>query len=371
MGMELGRPLAVSITQVICSLPADYSELENMSQTTSNRPSPFNAQFVKLILATRAIYITFYRKCADVLGLNGQPNLYQNAKGLEACAEFLQSKVNYLQIWLYQVPDSLKYPRKNLGQPFSTDRSMLNIELNSARSIFPLQSLFLELLYHNLAMSLFRPFISFSRVPGSSAPVTDSHAASCINHAIAITGILHQALTETILLTGWQESFQWQWNAVLSLIGYILTYPAGSLTTVARKAISTAITVFELLSENFSSAVSAANVTRDLAAKADLLVERSRASFDADIPHSSEFSSTWTHMPDSAPTDLTSMGSNHTSSPDIFPFLAQEEPSPFQNTLTNSSGFAFNVDSLLGLEDVGAENSMAFDFLDFGNIGDL
>ncbi|KAF2705749.1 hypothetical protein K504DRAFT_336027, partial [Pleomassaria siparia CBS 279.74] len=132
------------------------------------------------------------------------------------------------------------------------------------------QSLFLELLYHNLSMSLYRPFISFTSTSSQETPTTDDHAASCARHAVTVTNTLHQVLTETDLLTGMSETFQWQWDAMLPLIGYLLAYPIGQFTFVARKALSTAMTVFELLCKNFENAADAANV--------DLLIDRHRTS---------------------------------------------------------------------------------------------
>ncbi|KAF2797519.1 fungal-specific transcription factor domain-containing protein [Melanomma pulvis-pyrius CBS 109.77] len=364
MGMELGRPLAVSITQVNCSIPDDSCDLDSMGQNNSPYTDSFNTHFVKLILATRAIYITFYRKCADVLGMNGQTSLYHDPQGLETCAEFLLSKASYLRTWLQQVPDTLKSQRKNLGQPFSTDRSMLDIRPSPSFRL-PRQSLFLELLYHNLSMSLYRPFISFSGIPSLSTPITDGHAESCVNHAITITSILHQVLTETNLLNGWHETFQWQWNATLSLIGYILAYPVSSLTPIVRKALSTAIIVFELLSENFITAVSAANVARDLSAKADVLVDRFRTSLQSDHVTSSENPSLPLQFFDREPLEMEGFELDGTANFSLLSQLTEEESALFQNTLTNSSGFAFTFDTLSGLENIGDDGGMAFNFLDF------
>jgi hypothetical protein len=99
---------------------------------------------------------------------------------------------------------------------------------------------------------------------------------ACVNHAITITMIINQILAEKDILTGWHEVIQWQWDATLSLIGYILAYPIAPSTPSARNALSTAIEVFDLLGHNFTSARSVPIVTRDLAAKADLLIDRFR-----------------------------------------------------------------------------------------------
>ena len=53
-------------------------------------------------------------------------------------------------------------------------------------------------------------------------PQTDVHNISCLNHAMAITSILNQVLSETDLLRGWSPIFQYQWDAILCTLGYVL-----------------------------------------------------------------------------------------------------------------------------------------------------
>lgn len=376
MGMELGRPLAVHFSQVTCSIPDDSPSNRHLLLGQSNTDMTwFNAQFVKLILATRAIYITFYHRCAEVLAMSGQKSLYQDTQSLELCAEFLLSKAGYLKTWLQQVPECLRIERKNAGEPYSTDRSALEMPLQPSPSLWlPRQSLFLELLYHNLAMSLYRPFISFSRASDTTAPVTERHAISCVNHAITVTNIIFQTLTESDLLNGWHETFQWQWNATLSIIGYILAYPLGPSTTAGRKALSTAITIFELLSSSFASAVSATSVARDLSAKADLLIERSRTFLTLGYPDSVASLKDSPHPPFSSFTPLPEPDMqdwDQYSNSNLLMRLTEDQSSIFQNTLSSATGFAFAFDSCNGFGDVSTDGANAFDFLDFGDITGL
>lgn len=349
---------------VTCSIPEDSPESmkvvhgqKELSQTC------FNTHFVRLLLATRAVYITFYEKCADVISSNGQQSLYNDPNGLESCADFLQSRIGYLLTWLQQVPDALKLRRKSPGVPFSTDQSPLEFPLLTSTSGWMLrQSLYLELLYHDLSMSLYRPFISFSRVSGGSGQrLTAAHARSCVDHATSITSTIYQMLTETDLLNGWHDTFHWQWNAALSLAGYILAYPLGAATPGARKALSTTITVFELLSTNFVSAISAANVARDLSAKADLLIERTRVS----LPLAKLLPASSLPDPQSAPAPEFDNGDQAAAS-NLLTMLT-EESNALQNTFTSASGFGLSLDSFDTLGDIGADGTNVFDFLDFGD----
>ena len=283
-GMELGRPWVVEIPRVTYTLPADDQELAMLSGAHSVSTGGDSSvtcltcilQNIKLVLATRAIYTAFYAKCAEVLDMNNGKSLYNDLESLEICAGFLQSSMSSLQIWRDELPDALKTPRKGNGTPLSTDRSALDVE-PFAPLWLQRQRLLLELRYHTLAMSLYMPFISFVR-PFSSRPrpLAEANSVSCLNHAMALTHMTRQVLAETDVLGGWHEAFRWQWNAALSTLGFVLACPVHPCTPAARRAVAVAIAVFEVFSDNFAVAVSAAAIVRAVAAKADLLVSRFR-----------------------------------------------------------------------------------------------
>lgn len=265
MAMDLGRPLAVNMSQVTCSLPKAPQSLSSPRVNDFT----FNEHYVKLILATRSVYIIFHNKCAEVLAENDGRNLYNDLEALEKVAECVSLRMEDLKTWQRQVPDLIKSKRMNCGEPFSTDRSSLDLREHLSTGLSR-QRLMLELLHHYLAMNLFRPFICFSRV--DPIPFIDANAAACANHAITITNIINQVLTESNVLTGLHEVFQWQWNAAISLIGYITAYPASPLSTAAQSSLSTAVTVFDILGKNLLIAASAAKVARDISKKIELLV---------------------------------------------------------------------------------------------------
>ena len=341
--MKLGRPWSAQISQVSCSLPADDQELALLSG--SNFASgqnitwlTYSLQNTKLVLAVRAIYIAFFDKCADILGAKDGTTFYSDPQTLEECAEFLLSSMKYIPIWLHNLPTALKTKRKGPGEPFSTDRSPLEMEL-FAPVWLQRQRLLLELLYHNLVMNLYRPFISFSTECSSCLPLAKANAFSCVSHAMAITHIMHQMLTETELLSGWHEAFQWQWNATLSMTGFILAYPLDPSTPLTRKAIDSAIAIFQKLGNNFAVAASAANVTRDLTAKADLLTDRFQRNLITPSPPS--FNSIETLHTSSSPNAITAQENSTgiVSQPD------EESSAMIQNAVAGSMDLAFTVDS--------------------------
>ncbi|CAO2655322.1 Nn.00g103860.m01.CDS01 [Neocucurbitaria sp. VM-36] len=271
--MELGRPLGVHFGQVTCNLPQDDARPGHQDPEMFT-PASFNTQLIKLILAARTIYIQFYRVCAKVLRQNGQANLYHSQETLEACAEWLDTHIRYLEAWLQQVPEGLKTPRENLGQPYSIDRSRLDLSSTDSRSR---GRLILEILYHQFAMSLHRPFITFLKNDIRRMPVIERHAISCVNHAITITAIIHQDITESENLQAWQIVCTWLWNAALSLLGYVVAYPRGPATPNAHKALSTAVKSFKVLSHTFTNAMSAEEVLQGLLSKLDTLSEKDQS----------------------------------------------------------------------------------------------
>ena len=349
--MKLGRPWSAQISQATCSLPTDDYELALLSG--SNFASSggnvtwltYNLQNTKLVLAARAIYVAFYDKCTEVLCASDGTTFYNDSQAMESCAKFLLSSMQCLQTWLRELPEGLKTKRKGTGEPFSTDRSPLEVEL-----FVPMwlqrQRLLLELLYHNLTMNLYRPFISFSAASSSNTSFAEGHATSCVNHAIAITHIMHQILTETDMLSGWHEAFQWQWNATLSMIGFIMACPLSPSSPSARKAINSAISVFEHFGNNFAVAASAANVTRDLTSKADHLIHRLRSNLA--LPQASNDLESL-----QASSSSPQLFTNHSHDEGSVPESVEESSTMFQNELAGSMDLAFTIDSFNTFESPG------------------
>jgi hypothetical protein len=345
--MKLGRPCSLHDMTATCQLPADDHELARLS--VSNIAAygdkvtwlTYSRLVTALVLAVQTVYLGFYDKRAELLGANDAKSLYADLSSLEALAEFLTSKMDSIREWLRNVPDGMKTKRKDGGEPFSTDRSVLDLE-RYAPLWLQRQRLLLELLYHNLCMNIYRPFICFpstSATSVNSTPVAEGHAVSCVNHAIAITHILRQILPATDFLKGWYEAFQWQWNSTLSMVGFILAYPSNPSTPTARVAVDSAITVFEVFGHNFAVAGSAANVTRGLAAKADFLHGRLGAGVGAATTLTPPFSDQMEGFLGPIGTDVAG-----------YLMLADEPSAMFQSTLAGAMGLAYNVDSFYSFE---------------------
>ena len=303
--MKLGRPSCIDVALMPCSLPADDHELALRSSSSTAAVTldgstvtwlTYTRQTAMLVQAGQAVYAGFFDRSAEILGSAAKPSssLYDDLAALDAAANVLErymGQAGGLKAWVRDVPPAMKTQRVGDGVPFSADLSRLEIE-TFAPAWLQRQRLFLELSYHTVMINLHRPFIAFPTVsfpppsdPSTTATTTNavtsppptrstlamSHALSAVRHSIAVTMLIRQVLVETDLLKGWQEAFQQQWNAAITMVGFLLAYPVTPAAADARTAAGVAIEVFEAFGKHFSVGSSAAYATRKLLSKADLL----------------------------------------------------------------------------------------------------
>ncbi|KAH9886527.1 fungal-specific transcription factor domain-containing protein [Xylariomycetidae sp. FL2044] len=290
--MKLGRPFCIDIRDTSCSLPADNHEIAQVAGSDFTPISEdvtwltYNLHNIKLVMTARAVHTAFFEKYSDFHTGQAGSVIYDDPMALERYAGHLSTLIPRLEKYKDKVPDALKTKRRNKGETYSTDLSPLAME-----PFEPLwlqrQRLVLELLYHNICMALYRSFIVFpslDTLPSPETPISQSHATSAVRHALAVAHIMHQILSDTDLLNGIHEVFQWHWYSAITLVGYLFAYPDSSLTSVVRNAVDLSITGFEISGRNFATALSAATVLRDLAAKADLLSQRGWSNANQVLP---------------------------------------------------------------------------------------
>lgn len=266
--MEYGRPIAVNFLQVTCTPPQPTETLEG-GVTLDVTAAAINTQMIRLTLATRSIYVLFHRECARVLRQNGIADMSQYSEGIEACAEFFETKVGYLRAWSRHVPESLKPAREHPGEQYATDHSRL--DFGSSEDPWGHFRTILEISYHASAMALYRPFLSYARNGAQPGPMTERHAIACANHGITVINIIYQDLNELSCLRTWRDVCSHQLSAAISLIGYIVAFPNGPATPAARKAIVTGIASFEVLAGTFVRASKAAELLREALALVDVV----------------------------------------------------------------------------------------------------
>ena len=294
-GESLGRSWQMAqVSQMTCSLPADSQSAAQLSG--SNFVShgenitwlSYHVQCAKLHIAVRAVYAAFDDKVASVSQGKNENFFFEDAEAQEKLAESFMQDMRVVQEWVRNVPKALMTARKGNGESFSLDRSSLEIDL-SVPVWLQRQRLLLELLYHNLVMMLYRPFIRFRASSTPSTPLADGHAISCLNHAISTTNIIHQVLLGNDVLNGCHEAYQYQWTAALSLVGFGFGYPICSAAPSARKAMNTVKDVLDIFGNNFATAASAVNVMLELTMKVDLFMDRFRTGIVPSLQPSTTF----------------------------------------------------------------------------------
>jgi hypothetical protein len=278
IGMKLGRPFALHDSHGVPNLPGDGLEVAAVSGSNFSPLGDevtwlsFHLQHTQLFQTARAAHTAYFSR---ELNLDHGQTIWDAAESMDTLAELISPYTQRFDEWVNGVPGALKTKRQHNGTPFSVDISPLDIE-QFAPVWLQRQRLLLELMYHNLSLNLYRPFITFSKNEGD-VPAARDEAFRCATHAIALTHIIHQVLSSTSILDGWHEAFQWQWNAVMTLVGFVLAYPHCSSTATARSAIDLSITIFDIFGKSFPVAVNTAVVIRDLSAKIDFLTEQRRA----------------------------------------------------------------------------------------------
>ncbi|KAI1425247.1 fungal-specific transcription factor domain-containing protein [Xylaria sp. FL1777] len=288
--MKLGRPFLVDPSNATCNLPGDDRE---EAQSSGSLFTPvgdsvtwltFNVEHIKLFQSFRAAYNAFYRGPGAISIFIDDADK-DVSESIESQANFMIPYLERIEDWIEGVPETLTTKRSNDGIRFSTDGSSLEIE-EFASLWLQRQRLLLELTYHHLSINLYRPFIRFG-IWSANTPIADKNATQCAAHAITLTHAMHHVIESTSILQGWNEAFQWQWNATVSLLGFLFAYPSHPLSPIAWTAIDLSFAVFEMFGKSLAAAAKAVSITRDLSAQVDLLTKR-RLGFDNSIPTQQE-----------------------------------------------------------------------------------
>ncbi|KAI6785465.1 putative transcriptional regulatory protein-like protein [Emericellopsis cladophorae] len=285
---KLGRPVGMDRSEVSTLMPSDDIEAASANGALLGSFGnvtwlSYNLQLTKLIDVSFSVHTALYDRCGEAIASSPAGSLYKDPQALESCAELLATRIPVITAWADAVPSSLKMCRRYSGEAFSVDRTPLNIDF-TAPMWLQRQRICLELMYHTQILNLSRPFITFYSNSTTYTPIAERHAAACVSHAIAHTLVMHQVVTETDLMGGWSEFFFWQWNAAITISGFILAYPIHPSTPNARLALEKGVAIFDIFGANFAVAADAAKIIRDLMGKADLLTGRLRYGITSGAP---------------------------------------------------------------------------------------
>ncbi|KAL1866484.1 hypothetical protein Daus18300_006719 [Diaporthe australafricana] len=269
LSMEVGRPPLLGPTHSTCDLPSDSIEVARWLgphysfDDTCPTWLGFQTQTLRLLNAVRLVRSAVYTKYESIVGEHGYREFVENTAAREECAGILTGHMKELDAWAAQVPDGYTVPRRD-GHPYSTDRSPIDIRPDTIVHC-QRQRLLLELQYHQCCMSLYQPFITLSPAPDVSTPLSDTKAMAALNHAMALTAIMHQSLTSSEALGGTHHVLRWQKNALFIMLGFAYTFPLSSSIPAASRAIEMAIAVVEMYCESLPQTRSVASVARALA----------------------------------------------------------------------------------------------------------
>ncbi|KZF20168.1 hypothetical protein L228DRAFT_223167 [Xylona heveae TC161] len=308
ISLQLSRPAAAENSHI--PFPSDDEDTAqaagpNFSSLSKDQTwLNYHVQLTKAVTIGKTIYDNFLEHHTKTLQYNHVDAIDDDPATRELCAKYLTAIVRPLHAWRSEVSPHLVNSRRASGKPFSTDRTMLELD-----GTLPLwqqrQRILLELFYHNMLNTLHRPFINLSpsrtrttKTP-ITAPVADGHAITCLNHAVTMTMILHQVLTETDILNGWYDLLYHQWSAMQSLLAFIIAYPACPPTPTAWKFAKVAIDCFDILGEKCTLATRAAGISRSVISKAKRRSEifRSRITSSESRPNAVAASTSQSHPP--------------------------------------------------------------------------
>ncbi|KAI9166309.1 Patulin cluster transcription factor patL [Paramyrothecium foliicola] len=270
LSMETGRPSIIPASSSTCQLPTDSTEFaEWFAPHYQHDPAcppwlGFQTQTLRLVQVVRTIRSTFEARFNEVVGDAGFDAFISDGTVREECARCLSEEMKDVDAWVEQVPKGYQVARKE-GHAFSRGRFTLDLAPNPNILIHcQRQRLLLELQYHHLCMSLYQFFICFSASSDISTPLADSNASAALYHAVALTSMMHQALTTSEALGDTYHIYRFQKHALFIMLAYAYTFPLSHAKNTTQKSIELAIAVIDMYRPAISEAGSIATMARAL-----------------------------------------------------------------------------------------------------------
>lgn len=270
----LRRPFAFHWSEISCPMP---------------RNDPTKSYHTYVVGLTAAILsVTCARKRA--------PAAEESLTLVEAQAQTLMNALSRVREWERSLIESNAFSTLNLDPDISiassgqTECLSVAIQDDDSGAMRHLQRKMLQVHYHNSLMTLYRSFIRFpfrSLTPVRS-PRVDVNATMAVKHALAMTATVVDSFHAGDLLYGVCEVYHAQWNAVLTMAGFILSYPLCRYSRLARQHFPHAIAVFDTVAGRIATVGRLAVVGRDLCGRVDGLVklaeesQKSKDGADAD-----------------------------------------------------------------------------------------
>ncbi|KAI1111028.1 fungal-specific transcription factor domain-containing protein [Nemania sp. NC0429] len=248
----LGRPIGMQLADISCALPSLDEYV-------------YHGQSIRLTWAVLSII--------DACSHRPSPRDTNAMLDVESRAALLTTKLSKLGEWRDQEL------RPSIRRPLHVEHKRApgwinNAVMDSSPSQL-LHGVLLELQYYEEIIGLHRSFICFpsgSLIPQRS-PQADAYATTALNHAMATIDLVHRVMSATDILYGCSEVYQWQWNALLTLVGFLMAYPLCDYAPNARRHVRLALEIFTAADPRNTVAMKAATLTRSLSLKVDKLVQ--------------------------------------------------------------------------------------------------
>ncbi|KAJ5646154.1 hypothetical protein N7490_002526 [Penicillium lividum] len=280
----LGKPMVVSLRDTTLPMP-DYN------------PST-DPECPELVFQSATITLTVVGKrvAESLAAQHDTVNVNDSVSQIELSAEHLTQEISRLYEWRDLIVKA--EPFKNLVLVGSANQPQTHaageglkhhddVWMYDQSPTRILQQTLLELQFHDLVIWFHRPFIQFPShglVPQRS-PGADIHATTALQHALKVTETVHQRMLNHDALYGCSDVYQYVWNAVLTLVGFLLAYPLCYWFPVARKHVELSFQIFETAKTSNPIASRAAHLTRYLLGRVDALIEVLNAQASASNPH--------------------------------------------------------------------------------------
>lgn len=262
---HIGKPVTGQVAELLCVRPNREPQDVHLSNGLL-----YHTESIRLTAAALLV-----NEATDHFALvKGQSN---KPKDIEERAKNLSDNLFHLQRWRDEMPKESSFANIQLDVPDvppEDHESDPQHDQGKKTEMETLLSTLLTLQYHNVIMSLHRVFIQFPSHPlvPKSNPKADAHAATALNHALRMIGTAHQRMKIHEIFHGHSEFYQYQWNAVITIIGFMLAYPYCHRCSRARHFLNLALEIFESLESDNVIAVRAATLTRHLCSKVDTLI---------------------------------------------------------------------------------------------------
>jgi hypothetical protein len=263
----LGKPVNIRLRDLMC--PPQAGESEDLLDSDN---ALYHTESIRLTAA--ALAILEKTECHPVdLGVTNE------TAGIETRAHTLSHALHHLRQWKsdLQRVKALRHIKLSVEDTPADPNEELEIQDDYLRqpSMEVLLTTLLELQYHDVMITLHRVFIQFPSHPlvPKSSPRGDEHSATALSHALAMIWLTHRRMTTHDAIHGISEIYQYIWNAVLTLAGFMISYPYCYRCPRARQYIRLALEIFDSAGVRNTFTIRAASLTRHLCAKVDTLVQ--------------------------------------------------------------------------------------------------